>query len=68
MYVMFIPVPSILYAVFYVGYSIWSQGKGDDNVNHSAHLWGAAFGVAFTLVTDPKVGLLFLSRLLSPLG
>jgi membrane associated rhomboid family serine protease len=68
MYVMFIPVPSIVYAVFYVGYSIWSQGKGEDNVNHSAHLWGAAFGVVFTLVVEPKVGLLFLSRLMSPLG
>ena len=26
---------------------------GQDNVNHSAHLWGAAFGVVFTLLMVP---------------
>ncbi|MEG1679747.1 MAG: rhomboid family intramembrane serine protease, partial [Stenotrophomonas sp.] len=33
--VMFIPAPAILYAAFYVGYSIWMDKKGKDNVNHS---------------------------------
>jgi membrane associated rhomboid family serine protease len=68
MYVFFVPMPAIVYAVLFVAYSIWSQKKGVDNVNHSAHLWGAAFGVAFTLVIEPRVGLLFLARLLAPMG
>ena len=68
MYVLFVPMPAIIYAVLFVAYSVWSQKKGTDNVNHSAHLWGAAFGVAFTLAIEPRVGLLFLSQLLAPMG
>ena len=64
--VMFIPAPAILYAVFYVGYSIWMDRKGSDNVNHSAHLAGAAFGVMFMLFMEPQVLQTFLEQLMHP--
>jgi membrane associated rhomboid family serine protease len=69
-YVFFIPIgiPAVVYAVAYVAFEAWSQRKGQTNVNHSAHLWGAAFGVVFTLVTDPRAGLLFLARLTGSSG
>lgn len=51
----FIPVPAILYAVGYVAYSIYLDKKGGDNINHSAHLWGAAYGVVFTVLIEPEV-------------
>ena len=65
-FVFFIPVPAIVYAVFYVGYSIWMDRQGTDNVNHSAHLWGAGYGLLFTLMMEPQVWAHFLSRLLNP--
>lgn len=65
-FVMFIPVPAIVYAVAYVGYSIWMDRRGGDNVNHSAHLWGAAYGVMFTLLLEPRVFQHFLSNLMQP--
>jgi membrane associated rhomboid family serine protease len=65
-FVFVIPVPAVIYAVLYVGYSIWSQRRGGDNVNHSAHLWGAGYGVLFTLVMEPRVGPAFIERLLHP--
>ena len=40
-FVFFLPLPAIVYGVMYVGYSIWMDRHGDDNINHSAHLWGA---------------------------
>ena len=65
-FVFFIPAPAILYAVFYVGYSIWMDRRGGDNVNHSAHLWGAGYGVLFTVMMEPRVVEVFLARLVSP--
>ena len=64
--VFFLPVPAIVYAVLYVGYSIWMDKHGQDNVNHSAHLWGAAYGVMFALLVDPAVLGGFVERLMNP--
>lgn len=64
--VFFVPVPAILFAVIYIGYSIYMDRRGRDNVNHSAHLWGAAYGIVFTLLMEPRVGPLFLQQLLHP--
>ncbi|KAB7762578.1 rhomboid family intramembrane serine protease [Xanthomonas sp. LMG 12461] len=61
-----IPIPAILYAVFYVGYSIWMDRRGGDNVNHGAHLAGAAFGVMFLLIMEPSVLQHFLGELANP--
>jgi membrane associated rhomboid family serine protease len=65
-FVFFLPVPAIVYGVIYVGYSIWMDRQGHGNVNHSAHLWGAGYGVLFTLLMEPRVGPVFLERVLHP--
>ncbi len=65
-FVFFVPMPAILYAVLYIGYSIWMDRRGGDNINHSAHLWGAGYGVVFTLMMEPRVAASFLQRLMQP--
>ena len=50
-----LPIPAFLFAVLYVGYSIWMDRRGGGNVNHSAHLWGAAYGVLFTVLLEPRI-------------
>ncbi|HLP37785.1 rhomboid family intramembrane serine protease [Lacibacter sp.] len=65
-YVFFLPVPAIIFAALYVGYSIYMDRKGGDNVNHSAHLWGAAWGVVFTLFMEPDIINQFLDQLMHP--
>ena len=65
-FVFVLPVPAILYAVFYVGYSIWMDRQGNDNVNHSAHLWGAGYGLLFTVIMEPRVIPFFLQQLVNP--
>lgn len=64
-FVFFIPVPAIIFAVLYVAYSIWSGKRGKGNVNHSAHLWGAAYGVLMTIILEPKIVPHFLNQLLN---
>lgn len=65
-YVIVLPVPAILYAVLYIGWEFYSARERRDNINHSAHLWGAAFGVACTLALAPQVLGQFVQRLMNP--
>jgi len=65
-FVFFIPVPAVIYAGLYVAYSIWAERRGKDNVNHSAHLWGAGFGVLFSLVMEPRIASRFFAKLFDP--
>src|SRR5690606_28863997 len=66
LYVFFIPAPAIVFAVVYVGYSVWAERQARDNVNHSAHLWGAAYGIVFMLIMEPRVLLIFWEQLTNP--
>ncbi len=65
-FVFFVPLPALLYAVLYVGYSFYMDRRGGDHINHSAHLWGAAYGVLVTLLVEPRVVDLFREQLLHP--
>jgi membrane associated rhomboid family serine protease len=62
-YVFFIKMPNILFAILYLAYTIYMSRKGTDNINHDAHLWGAIFGFVFTLAVSPDHGQLFLQQL-----
>ena len=62
----YIPMPAIIYAVLFLGYSIYMSRRGGDRVNHDAHLWGALFGVLFTIAVHPSVVSSFLNELSQP--
>lgn len=62
-YIFFIPVWSILFAILFIVYSIYMSKKGNDYINHDAHLWGAVFGFVFCWLTDPSHGLSFLAQI-----
>ncbi len=49
-----VPIPAVLYAVLYVGWSIWSSLRSKDNINHMAHLWGGVAGIALTCLLHPE--------------
>ena len=71
----FIPIfiAGFLFGFIYLLVSHWMDRRGTDNINHSAHIFGAIFGVAFTilacrLLSDYKVveNFLFLVRHMDP--
>jgi membrane associated rhomboid family serine protease len=51
-----IPIPGFIFAPLYLLLSIWMERRGGDNINHSAHIWGAVYGLLFTLVAGYAVG------------
>lgn len=61
-----LPIPAIVFAVAYAAYSIYADKRGRDNINHSAHLYGAVFGVVATLIIEPKLIGHFVQSLLHP--
>ncbi|HET6545125.1 MAG TPA: rhomboid family intramembrane serine protease [Rhodanobacteraceae bacterium] len=65
-YVFVLPVPAIIFAVAYLGYTIYMDRRSAGQVNHSAHLWGAIYGIVFTLVMEPRVLGAFLQALVHP--
>ena len=64
--VLIIPVPAIIYAFLFLGYSVYMSKRGGDNVNHDAHFWGALFGIVFTLAVRPSVFTTFINELSHP--
>jgi len=64
--VFLIPVPAIVFAVAYVAYTFYMERRGADNINHSAHLWGALYGIVFTIIMEPRVIGLFMFSLTHP--
>lgn len=61
-----VDVPAIAYAVLFLVYTIYMSRRGGDNVNHDAHLWGAIYGVVFTIIAHPRVVNTFLNELVHP--
>jgi len=50
-----VPIPGFILGTLYVIYSYYQGKKGGDNINHSAHLFGAVFGLVFCIVLYPNV-------------
>ncbi len=63
MYVFGIEMPAIVYGVLFLGTSIYMSRRGGDNINHSAHLWGALFGLIFPIVLKPELAIDFIENL-----
>lgn len=54
-YVFVIPVPALVFGLLYLGYSWYMDRQSNDNINHSAHLWGAGFGLLFMALLQPSL-------------
>ena len=62
-YLIPIPVPGYIFAPLYLLYCWYMAKRNMDNIGHSAHFWGAIYGLAFPLVCRPDLVRHFLSQL-----
>jgi membrane associated rhomboid family serine protease len=61
---MVLPIPGILFGVLYLIYSSYMSRRKSDNINHSAHFWGAVVGFVFPILLEPSLFMVFLDKLL----
>ena len=64
-YLIPIPVPGYIFAPLYLLYCWYMNKRNQDNIGHSAHFWGAVYGLLFPLVFRPDIFIHFLNQLQS---
>jgi membrane associated rhomboid family serine protease len=58
-----VPIPAPIFGLMYIGYEYYMAKNSRDNIGHDAHLWGAIFGLIFTIALKPKLFAAFLSQI-----
>lgn len=60
----FIPIPmsAWIFGALYLAYTIFMSRKENTRIGHSAHLWGAIYGMIFILIIEPRLYLWFFSQ------
>ena len=43
-------IPGFIFGFLYLAISSWLDRRGRGNINHSAHIWGAFYGILFVIV------------------
>lgn len=49
-------IPGFIFGPLYLLITAWLDRRGGGNINHSAHLWGALYGVLFIIVAGRIMG------------
>jgi membrane associated rhomboid family serine protease len=60
-----IPIPGIVAGIGYLWYESYMSKKEGTGINHNAHLFGALFGVVFTIALRPSTAIDFFQALIS---
>ena len=58
-----IPVPGYIFAPLYLLYCWYMARRNMDNIGHTAHFWGAVYGLVFPLLCKPAIFSHFLAQL-----
>jgi membrane associated rhomboid family serine protease len=59
-----LPIPGIVFGILYLIYSSYMSRRSRDNINHSAHFWGAVVGFFFPLLLEPGLIRVFIQNLI----
>ena len=48
-------MPGFVFGILYLVYSFYQGKRSEGNINHDAHLFGALFGIVFSIIIRPTV-------------
>ncbi|QNL21897.1 rhomboid family intramembrane serine protease [Hyphobacterium sp. CCMP332] len=57
-------LPGFILGILYLIYSAYADKQAADNINHSAHFTGAAFGIIIAVLIEPKTLLSFVNQIM----
>lgn len=49
-----VPIPAWFFGLAFIGYSIFESKRGGGNINHTAHITGAAWGILYMVLFVPN--------------
>src|SRR6056297_3438133 len=49
-----VPIPAWFFGLAFIGYSIFESKRGGGNINHTAHITGAAWGILYMILFVPN--------------
>jgi len=55
-----IPIPAYIFGPLYLAFEYWAFKKSASNIAHDAHIGGALFGIAYTLLINHQKGIDFI--------
>ncbi|MDQ3048294.1 MAG: rhomboid family intramembrane serine protease [Bacteroidota bacterium] len=65
--IMFIPIPggisAWIFGGIYLGIEYYLSKRGQSNIGHDAHFWGAIFGILFTILLKPSLFSRFIDKI-----
>jgi membrane associated rhomboid family serine protease len=64
-FMFFIPfaIPAPIFGLIYIFYEVYMSRNARDNIGHDAHIWGAIFGIVYTIALKPALLMIFLQQL-----
>lgn len=64
-FLFFIPIgiPGFIFGALYLWFSAYEAKRGGDNIDHTAHYYGAIFGFFFPLILEPGLFPMFIMQI-----
>jgi membrane associated rhomboid family serine protease len=62
-FIPFIPIPGFIFGALYLWFSAYEAKRGRDNIDHTAHYYGAIFGFLFPILFEPRLVPMFIYQL-----
>ena len=50
-----IPIPAFLFGIIFLSVEYYLGKRGQTNIGHDAHFWGAIYGAVFTIILKPAL-------------
>jgi membrane associated rhomboid family serine protease len=62
-FIPFLKLPAYLFGLIFLGIEYYLGKRGNSNIGHDAHFWGAIYGIVLTFILKPSLFTSFISQI-----